>query len=302
MSASLASYQRCLERIRTGWPTFRANRTARLAEAERHGTAPEKVAENILEDLFTNVLDWTLDDLDHQVGYADLLLTQMAIKYLLVEVKRPGALVWNERAVRSALNQARRYADEQRVMSVAVSDGVMLYAGDIKAGNLIDRALVRLDGPEPDPGLWWLSVHGIYRPPPDGNRLGFDVPPVPVAAAAIASAAPGTDVLLHPKYHLPESCFAYVGNASDPHTWKLPYRHADDSVDRKRLPKAVQAILSNYRGEKVEGIPYAAIAGVLRNLSEAARSVGRMPDQCATTAPVYQQLAEVLRQFDSGER
>ena len=77
------------------------------------------------------------------------------------------------------------------------------------------------------------------------------------AAPAQASPAAGTadEGLLHPKYHLPARCFAYVGRADAPTRWKLPYRHADGSVDHARLPKAVQSILSNYRGLKVGSIP-----------------------------------------------
>ncbi len=52
-------------------------------------------------------------------------------------------------------------------------------------------------------------------------------------------------------YQLPASCFAYVGDPAHPGTWKLPYRLIDGSIDERRLPKAIQAILSNYRGVKV---------------------------------------------------
>jgi hypothetical protein len=40
-----------------------------------------------------------------------------------VEVKRPGALAWNQRAVDLALAQAHRYADEQKVRSIASATG-----------------------------------------------------------------------------------------------------------------------------------------------------------------------------------
>lgn len=53
------------------------------------------MAENILEDLFTTVLDCRISDVNNQVKYADLVLTRLGIKYLIVEVKRPGALAWN---------------------------------------------------------------------------------------------------------------------------------------------------------------------------------------------------------------
>lgn len=45
---------------------------------------------------------------------------------LTIEVaqqKRPGTLAWHRRSVEAALNQARRYADEQKVGYIGVSDG-----------------------------------------------------------------------------------------------------------------------------------------------------------------------------------
>ncbi len=54
-----------------------------------------------------------------------------------------------------------------------------------------------------------------------------------------------------------------MGDATQPRTWKLPYRLADESVDLARLPKAIQAILSNYQGTTVGGIPDAAMPQVL---------------------------------------
>ena len=122
---SLASCRRCCDRLTAAWPGFLAKREERLAQQRRFGTAAEKVAENILEDLFTMVLDWHLSEVNNQVSYTDLVLTRLGVKHLIVEVKQPGALVWNERAVNRALEQAHRYADEQKVHSIAVSDGIM---------------------------------------------------------------------------------------------------------------------------------------------------------------------------------
>jgi hypothetical protein len=111
MSEDLASHRRCLERITAHWPAFAAKRLDRLRQWERHGAAAEKVAENVLEDLFCEVLDWRLADIDYQVGYADLLLTRLGVKHLVVEVKRPGALAWHRPAVDAALEQAQRRPD-----------------------------------------------------------------------------------------------------------------------------------------------------------------------------------------------
>ena len=91
----LASYHHCIQRITTYWPAFLAKRLQRLKQQERHGVASEKVAENILEDLFTEVLDWEIADLNNQLDSADIVLTKSGIKYLLIETKRPGALAWN---------------------------------------------------------------------------------------------------------------------------------------------------------------------------------------------------------------
>ena len=65
----------------------------------------------------------------------------------------------------------------------------------------------------------------------------------------------------------------------------------------KRLPKAIQAILSNYRGTKVSSVPERDIPDVLVRLARAAMSLGRMPYQSGNTAAVYVQLEAVLRQL-----
>jgi hypothetical protein len=103
--------------------------------------------------------------------------------------------------------------------------------------------------------------------------------------------------LLHPKYRLPSQCFAYVGNYADPHTWKPPYLIADGTIDAKRLPKAIQAILSNYRGAKVTGIPEEAVCDVLTRLARAAAQGGHMPTQACNPAAIYKQLADALEQL-----
>jgi hypothetical protein len=296
MFENLASYRRTIERIRCNWAAFREKRAERLKQQERYGVAAERVTENILEDLLTMVLDWELSDVNNQVGYADLLLTRLGIKYLILETKRPGALAWNRHAVEKALDQAMRYAGEQKVKCVGVSDGVMLYAADIRHGGLEDRAFVCLDATEPQEHLWWLGVHGIYRCRDERADAALRLLPEEVSEGPAESETPDGE-LLHPKYKLPARCFAYVGNASDAKTWKLPYRVLDGSIDRKRLPKAIQAVLSNYRGTKVSGMDEKAIPDVLVRLARAAVNLGKMPHQCGNAAPAYAQLAEVLDQL-----
>ncbi len=164
MTAELASQRKCVERIQAEWPDFARRRAERLG----HGAAVESVAENILEDLFTTVLDWPVGDVKFQQGFADVVLT-----------------------------------------------------------------------------------------------------------------------CVHPKYKRPARCFAYVGNAAKPRTWKLPYLSTDGTVDAKRLPKAVAAVISNYRGGKVGAIPDTAIPDVLERLARAASAIGKMPFQNGETADIY---------------
>lgn len=292
----LASYRRCTERIHQNWFRFLEQRKERLAQQERYGVAAEKVAEDIVQDLFTMVLDWTLCDLNNQVHFADLLLTRLGVKYLIIEAKRPGALAWNKRAVEAALAQAQRYADEQKVKCIGVSDGFMLYAADIHGGGLKDRVFASLMDPAPADELWWLSVHGIYRQIPDDHTAA--VRALPEAAEEPSGiSGPGEGALLHPKYKIPARCFGYVADANDTGTWKLPYRLADGSVDLKRLPKAIQCIITNYRGAKVSGIPEKDVPDVLVRLAQAASSVGKMPHQSHTPSAAYSQLADVLEQL-----
>ena len=103
--------------------------------------------------------------------------------------------------------------------------------------------------------------------------------------------------LLQPKYGLPARCFAYVGKADEVHTWKLPYLLADGTPDQRRLPKAIQSILSNYRGAKVS-IPREAVADVLVRLGIAAASMGKMPCQCNPAADAYVEAHDALKQLD----
>lgn len=297
---TLSTYQHTVARIRERWPAFLAKRAERLAEQARHGHAAERATECILEDLFTEVLDWTPADLNHQVGFADLMLTRTNIKWLIVEAKRPGALAWNDRAVRAALDQACRYAAEQHVRHVAVSDGNMLYAADVVNGGLRDRVYVSLTEPATPDSLWWLAVFGISRERQDPNDAALRLLPAPEPPTTTSTAETGPPDLLHHKYQLPARCFAYVGNAADPSTWKLPYRMLDGSPDHARLPKAIQSILSNYRGARVAGIPDGSVGDVLHRLEQAASELGKLPSQTPSPADIYVNLVEALEQFADG--
>jgi hypothetical protein len=288
----LVSYRRCVARIETAWPAFAARRRQRLRQG-LFDAPVEKVAENIAEDLFTTVLDWSLDGVNLQVGRADVVLSELGIKRLVLEVKRPGSLIWHRNAVQAALDQALRYAAEQKVGAVAVSDGCMLYAADVRAGGGIsDRILVALDTDVPPDDLWWVSMHGIYRPcPPVTGDLAW-----PAVHAAAGVPAPPANGLRDPRYRLPSRCFAYVGAADKASTWKLPYLLETGAPDTRRLPKAIGSILSNYRGAKVS-IPREAVADVLVRLATAAATLRKLPCQCTDAAPAYVDAHHALEQL-----
>ena len=288
----LSSYRRCVDRIRASWPRFTTQRAERLGQG-LFGAPVEKVAENICEDLFTQVLDWNLADVNLQIGRADIILSELGIKRLVLEVKRPGSLAWHRPAVDAALAQARAYAADQKVGAVAVSDGQMLYAADVSTGGLRDRLFVALDEREPQLELWWLSVHGIYRQAPVPATT---LPQTLVESDRSWHAGETSGELLHRKYGLPCRCFAFVGAADNQSTWKLPYVLADGTPDTKRLPMALQSILSNYRGEKVS-IPREAIADVLVRLGQAGSVAKKMPCQCTPTADAYIEAHRALDQL-----
>jgi hypothetical protein len=231
---------------------------------------------------------------NYQVDYADLLLTRLGVKHLLVEVKRPGNLAWNRHAVDAALVQAAGYARKQKVGSIAVSDGHMLYAADVTEAGLRDRVFVSLAADAPHADLWWISLNGIYRPRVDlvGGPGLLPHPPASEPGGAISL----PDGMVHPKYRIPARCFAYVGDPAQPHTWHLPYQLADGEIDTRRLPKAIDAILSNYRGAHVSAIPERAIPGVLVTLARAAWALGRMPGQVPAPTPAYVAIARALDQ------
>lgn len=289
----LASYRRCAGRIETTWPMFAARRRQRLGQG-LFDAPVEKVAENIVEDLLTTVLDWSLEDVNLQIGRADIVLSDNGYKRLVLEVKRPGTLIWHRQAIAAALDQALRYASAQNVSAVAVSDGTMLYAADIAAGGTMsDRALAALDTNTPPRDLWWVSVHGIYRPCPTvTGDLAWP------AADTATPAHPGDmEGLRDHKYHLPSRCFGYVGDPADAETWKLPYLLETGSPDTKRLPKAIQSLYSNYRGVQVKAIPREAVPDVLVRLAIAAATLRKLPCQCAAPSPAYMQAHQALEQF-----
>lgn len=280
----LARQQRCVGQIRACWPAFLQARQAHLRSHSVGQSPAEKVAENILCDLFTQVLDWTTEQVRLQENLVDLTLTRLGVKYLIVEAKRPGSLD-GPGSIGRAVRQARGYAEKHKVDKIAVSDGCVLEAYDLAGPRQGLRVRAHLSDAGPPESLWWLSTRGIYR-----------TPEAVTAAAVAASVLPGDDSLLHPRYQLSARCFAYVGDPQRTSTWKLPYLQADGSVDSRRLPKAIQSVLRDYRGEQVR-LPEETVPDVLARLADAAARQGRMPGQDPTPAPVYLALRDSLRQF-----
>lgn len=292
----LAMQRRCLERVKNHWAEFRKRRSAHIGE-QGIGKTVEVVARNIVQDLLTIPLDWTLNDLKFEVpcktGRADIVVTSLGIPQLIIETKAPREFWWNRSHVDEALWQARRYGDELHVTQLAVSDGYLLYAVDVSNGEFCGRALVALEDPEPPKDLWWLSAMGIVKLRPDAPAPMPDFA-VPTTAQPAEDSEDTSPSLLHPKYRRPAQCFAYVGNAADPKTWKLPYLYPNGAIDVARLPKAIQAMLTDYRGLRVKGIPEHSVPGVLVKLGRAVATLGKLPQQHPQTADAYQQLGSAL--------
>ncbi len=295
---NLASFHNFIGMISDTWPAFLQKRQLRLVQQERNSTASEKVAENIVEDFFTTALDWSVSDINNQLQYADIVLTSHGIKRMVVEVKRPGSLRWEHLpSVEQALSQARRYADEQRVRTVAVSDGTLFYAADILDGGLQHRARFSLDMPTYSRDAWWVSIDGIYRPSVPLDVEKRDSEQGVVADTANGEQEPTTcEALLHPVYKVPVDCFAYVEDSEDTSTWKLPYRHANGDVDVAHLPGAIRAVVTNYRGAHMR-IPESAIPNVLVRLGKAAAKMSKLPTQTPSPSKSYQQLYDALYQM-----
>lgn len=294
----LASYRNFIQNAQAQWKSFLEQRNEKLAQQGRFDRAPEKVAENIVGTLLTTVLGWEEKDLNWQLNRADLVITRNLVKHILIETKHPGSLK-NKRSIDVALDQAWRYASEQHVSRVAICDGFLFYGTDIGSGGLRPRTVFKLTQREaPHDALWWVSLDGIWRTcevEPDMSLLQDET-------HALTNEEKIENIsgeILHPKYQLPARCFAYVGNPSKTSTWKLPYLLIDGNTDSRRLPKAIQALASNYRGAKVTGIPDNAIPDVFRRLETAASAVGKMPEKGIQSASIYYLLAEIIEQLNA---
>ena len=193
----LAAYRRCVAQVTSRWPDFLKLRQEMFAQQARFDKAPEKVAENIVGSLFTSVLDWTGQDLNWQLGRADLVVTRNFVKYLVVETKSPGSLK-SKKSLDAALEQAWGYASQQHVKQVAVCDGLLFYGADIEGGGLIPRVYFDLtQTPAPHDSLWWISLDGIYRPCESRPDVSVYSGQASEGAGKNSSAADAS--ILHPK-------------------------------------------------------------------------------------------------------
>src|ERR1051325_1397556 len=122
------------------------------------------------------------------------------------------------------------------------------------------------------------------------TRIGYVLA---VFVLTLASAV-GSAERVDPKYKLPPTCFAYVGDINQPRTWKLPYLLSDGRPDLKRLPGAIEAVTTGYRGKTVSGIPPDRVPEVLVKLGKAAAEAGKMRFQNDKTAAVYHELQRRL--------
>lgn len=294
----LAAYKRFIQHAQTRWESFLTQRSEKLSQQTRFEKAPEKVSENIVGTLLTTVLGWEEGDLNWQLDRADLVVTRNFVKYLVIETKHPGSLR-TQRTIDAALQQARRYADEQRVNRIAICDGFLFYGADIESGGIRHRTAFDLTQPQaPHDSLWWVSIDGVYRACESEPDISILTRLQEKDDHERQSVNDSTEII-HPKYQLPAQCFAYVGDSRKISTWKLPYLQFDGRPDLKRLPKAAQALASNYRGAKVAGIPESAIPDVFRRLGLAAKEAGKMPAPGISAAPIYQQLSEIIEQLNA---
>lgn len=175
----LAGYRKLHRRVREQWPEFLVRRGHHLASHEPGGSPTERVAENIISELFTRVLDWELEDIGYQIQYADIVLSSMDIKRVVVEAKRPGWLSWETVQECPGVYQAWGYAEEQGVPLVVVCDGTVLYGAELRNGGLLPRLAVDLSAPVPSPSCGGSPSMGCTAPTPPPLPSPGGPPPTP---------------------------------------------------------------------------------------------------------------------------
>ncbi|MCL4392517.1 hypothetical protein M1145_00015 [Patescibacteria group bacterium] len=290
-----AKYIKFLERLNTNWKDFKIKRKDFLVQNERFGKTPEKVTENILSYLFTEVLDWDLRDINYQVDYADIEITKLGIKRIVIEAKRPGGITWNILQLEKHINQALRYAYKQKISTIGVCDGNKLYILNVEGGSTTPRIFIPLDAEEPHEDLYYISKNGIDKKKTISVNFNKDKEEKTVHNQNSET----NDELLNKQYKLPARCFAYIGDPNNPYTWKLPYLENNGTIRIKRLQSAIQSIVTNFRGGQVKDIPEKYIPGVLIKLAKAAKDVGKLDPDNPKMANCYRQLYNAIKQMDA---
>ncbi len=291
---SQAKYKKFIERLNTNWSLFIQKRKALLSQQERFGKAPEKITENIIFHLFTEVLDWDIKDINYQIDYADIEITKLGVKRILIEAKRPGGISWNMKQIEKHIAQALRYAYKQKVSIIGISDGNKLYMLNVKGGLTEPRIFISLDEDLPHEDLYYISVNGVDKE--KNINIDFKNSKKEVLGK-YDSTDTNSDELLNKQYKLPARCFAYVGDPNNPYTWKLPYLSLDGSVNVARLPGAIGCVVTNFRGLQVKTIPEKEIPQVIIKLAKATKSVGKLNPDNPKMANCYKQLYNAVDQM-----
>ena len=151
------------EHVEVAWPGFLRRRAERLHALDGKGRVTEKVVENSLEDLLTQVLDWSLGEVVYQFGNADMTLVHLGKSVMVLEAKSPQGEFRRRGSLLAALRQARRYANTHAADMIGVCDGKTLYVEDAREGQAQARLLVSLDDKMPNESLRWLSRENIQR-------------------------------------------------------------------------------------------------------------------------------------------
>jgi len=85
----------------------------------------------------------------------------------------------------------------------------------------------------PSIDLFYFTEYGLSKLPADTL---YSIEYIPTAQPNEFKKHHGVD--LH------YTCYAYIGDLREKKTWKLPYRNSDNTIDSKRIDKAVNYLLS----------------------------------------------------------
>lgn len=258
--------------IQTEWSTFRERYKKIVSEYERGSRLHEKDIEIIFHSLAEGPLGYEIEQLSTQREYADYALVDRGLKLAIVEIKsfRAFASKQEQSQLESALIQAARYAHRHRTPHLMAFDGVILTLAELEGVQDVIKVhiQVNIEADEPPGNLFYFTHYGLFcHPTEELLTLPYDA---------------DEDAELKKTHHgvkLHYSCFAHVGDIRDKGTWRAPYRNPDGSVDVKRLPHAVNYLLSpsGHRGKQAsrQRIPEAATPLVALRLAKAYKEIGK---------------------------